>query len=135
MDLMNSLLFAEAELVTAAREAGVAMGEFLGEASTRPTRAVKALAEFGAAITDAFNKRINTVYRGQILRQLAPMVFVEAARALDPSLTEATTARRLDLVVLKEDSTYVLGSFIDGERPPVEAILRQERLVAGPLLT
>ena len=132
--LLNSLLFGEAELVTAARDAGVAMGEFLGEAAARPTRAVKALATFGAAITDAFNKRINTVYRGQILRQLAPMVFVEAARALDPSLTEATTARRLDLVVLKEDSTYPLGSFIDGKRPPAEAILRQERLVSGPLL-
>ncbi|MEP7269947.1 MAG: hypothetical protein ABI882_00500 [Acidobacteriota bacterium] len=127
--LLNSLLMVEVEIIKGARDAGTTLAKFLAEAESKPSEAVKVLAEFGEKLTETFNKGIDSVYQGDALRPLGTMVFLEAARALAPVPVDAKVSARLDLVVLKEGSQFPLGQFLSGKVPEAREVARRERLV------
>ena len=93
-----------------------------------PEGAVEALAEFGAAITDAFNAKVKSIYGGGALRPLGTMVFIEAARAFLPPTAHPPTSALVELTVVKEDAAFDLASFLEGKHPAASDVVIQERL-------
>ena len=124
----ESLLRMEAAIITAAHRAGLQMASFRARKWDDPEAAVEALAKFGSAITDAFNAKVKNIYGGAALRPLGTMVFVEAAQAFLPPGAQPHTSALLELSVVKEKSTFELGTFLDGKRPPAADLVVQERL-------
>ncbi|MCS7037010.1 MAG: hypothetical protein RMJ33_06040 [Saprospiraceae bacterium] len=112
----DSLFFTEATIIEKARDAGVALARFLKEANSQPARAVRHLAEFGAAITEAFNQRLAPVYGDTGLRPLGTALFVEAAQAFLPAATPVRPQALLQAAVLKPDS----GIKPDPRTPPTQ---------------
>ena len=127
--LLDRLLFTEVTIVEGARKAGMAMGRFVNAAQPRPSKAIKALAEFGAEVTETFNKRLESVYVPNELRPLGPMILLEAARALGHQLDETSATARLDLIILA-DGSPALNGFVAGRMPPAGDVVRHERLVS-----
>jgi hypothetical protein len=134
--LLDSLLAVEAEVVKGAYDAGRKLARFLEQAGERPSEAVATLAEFGDKLTDTFNKRIDSVYQGEALRPLGTMVFLEAAQALNPQLTDETQPANtglnamLDLIVLTGNTQFPLGDFLKRRMPEAKEIVIAERLVS-----
>jgi hypothetical protein len=126
-DLRN-LLVVERMVVREARQAGMRIAEFLKADNT--TEARKQLAAYGAKVTDAFNSRIGGLFSANELRPLGTLVFLEAARAFDPSLRSERPSAMLELTVLKETPSFDLRSFVDGADIPPADIVRQEKFVA-----
>lgn len=122
------LLFVEAEVIRAAREAGYALAKFTAAASSKPSEAVKELAKFGSTITSAFNDKVRSIYGGGAVRPLGTALFVEAAAALSPQLAARPTAL-LELIVLKKDATFQLADYLDGAAPDEGQVVVQERIV------
>jgi hypothetical protein len=129
--LLEGLLFVEAEIIEAARQAGLKMAEFRRERSERPAEAVRALADFGEKLTRAFHQKLRSVYGGAALRPLGTRILVEAARALggDSAGGAAPADALLYLGVLREGASFELGRFIDGELPRSEDLLVEQKLV------
>jgi hypothetical protein len=129
--LLEGLLFVEAEIVEAARAAGLKMAEFRRARSARPAEAVRALAEFGEKLTAAFHRKLRSVYGGAALRPLGTRVMIEAARALrgEPAGRIAQADALLYLGVVREGARFMLERFIDGELPPAEELLVEQKLV------
>lgn len=129
--LLEGLLFVEAEIIDAARAAGLKMAEFRRARSARPAEAVRALAEFGEKLTAAFHRKLRSVYGGAALRPLGTRILIEAARALrgDPAGRTAQADALLYLGVLREGARFELDAFIDGELPPAEELLVEQKLV------
>jgi hypothetical protein len=127
--LLKSLLAVEVEVIKGARDAGLALAKFLSGAKSKPTEAVKALAEFGEKLTDTFNNKIDSVYQGEALRPLGTMAFLEAARALNPAAGEGASAM-LDLIVLKQASQFPPGDFLRSKQPAAQEVARHERLIS-----
>jgi hypothetical protein len=129
---LRSLLSVEAEIVERAQAAGRAMAAFRDRGAKDPEQAVKTLAEFGSAITDAFHARLSGIYGSGALRPLGTMIFVEAAAAFLPDPQTATKPSALfELTVVKQQSPYALPSFLDAadpKRPETADIVVQERL-------
>lgn len=128
--LLESLLFVEAELVEQARAAGLKMAEFQKSKGAKPAEAVRALAEFGARLTEAFHRKIRSVYGGGALRPLGTRIFLEAARALGGS---AAPPRRPDvllyLAVLKSGAGFSPDRFLENERPAPPDLVVEQKLV------
>jgi hypothetical protein len=130
--LLKSLLIAESAIINSACDAaGLIHDEFLPAASSSPTEAIKAFAEFGSKVTAAFNSKIGNVFVGDALRPLGSMIFIEAARALDPSLGDIEPSAMLDMIVVKQQSQFVMPKFLEGEVPGESDIVIQHRLVNG----
>lgn len=128
--LLESLLFVEAELVEQARAAGLKMAEFQRSKEAKPAQAVRALAQFGAKLTEAFHRRIRSVYGGGALRPLGTRIFLEAARALGggaaPSLKPDAL---LYLAVLRAGAGFSPEQFLDNERPAPGDLVVEQKLV------
>ena len=73
---LRSLYFTEASVVRGAAKAGLALAQFLQTASSQPTDAIAALANFGSNITDAFNQSIKSLYGGDAVRPLGSLAFI-----------------------------------------------------------
>ena len=81
-------------------------------------------------MTDAFNSKIGGLFGGQELRALGTMVFLEAARAFDPTAQSERPAAMLELTVLREQPSFDMRSFVEGAEVPVGDIVRAEKIVA-----
>lgn len=129
--LLEGLLFVEAEIIEAARAAGLKMAEFRRARSARPAEAVRALAEFGERLTGAFHRKLRSVYGGAALRPLGMRILIEAARALrgEPFSGAQQADALLYLGVVREGATFKLERFLDGELPPAEELLVEQKLV------
>ncbi len=130
--LLRSLLFVEAEIIKQAHSAGLAVAEFREDGWRDPGSAVKALADFGSAITDAFNRKVSGVYGGGALRPLGTMLFVEAAGAFSGGAA-VKPAALFELTVVKQKAGFELSRFVDPREPQApgrEDVVIQERLVA-----
>lgn len=125
----HSLFLVEAEIVHSAHAAGRKLAQFVKDAGSKPSEAVKELADFGAKITKTFNKDISPIYGGDAVRPLGTMMFIEAAFALNPQLTVLDANAILDLIVLKQTTNLNLGSFLNSSDVPQEDILLQQRLI------
>lgn len=119
----DSLFYAEATIVEQARDAGVALARFLREADKDPRRAVRRLAEFGAALSGAFNRDFITIYGDAALRPLGTALFLEAAQAFVPEAQAVRPQVLLQVAVLKPGSNIKPDQrTLPAELPP-EAVL------------
>jgi hypothetical protein len=117
-------------VVEQAAEALREVNQFVNIAAEAPGRAIERLAEMGAGITEAFHGRLSTIYGGHPLRTLGSLVFLEAARALDPLQQGARPNAMLRITVLKEQRQFVLEDYLKGARPGAEDIALVQTLTS-----
>ncbi len=130
--LTTSLLRSEAIVIEEARKAGYAIAAFRDNAAGDPERALEALARFGRKITATFNKKLNGLFGGEISRTLGSLVFLEAARALDPALAATHPSAILELTLLKESAPRTWrGDFFKGQETDPEHIALRQTIVSG----
>jgi len=128
--LLESLLFVEAELIEQARAAGLKMAEFRKGQTAKPAEAVRALAEFGARLTEAFHRKVRSVYGGGALRPLGTRIFIEAARALGGlAMPVFKPDAVLYLAVLKSGAGFSPARFLENEWPPASELVVEQKLV------
>jgi len=125
----HALFAGESEIVKRACSAGLKLAQFVQSAGSKPSEAVKELADFGTQITKTFNRNISPIYGGDATRPLGTMMFIEAAFALNPQLTALHANAVLDLIVLKQTSNSDHGLFLNGGDIAEEDILLRERLI------
>lgn len=125
---LRNLLVVERSVIRKAHKAGLAIAKAMAE--EKPDEAQKQLATFGSEVTDAFNDGITSNFSGPALRPLGTMVFLEAARVFDPVLEAQPPSAILELTVLKEKPAFQIGSFIDGDMPKSDDVVRVEKLVS-----
>jgi hypothetical protein len=132
MILMNSLLFTEAEVITAAVEAGQSMAKFRAESATKPAKALEGLADFGHHITSAFNSKLTTLFdpaeNPGLLRNFGLMIFVEASRAFADAGAVQPTAM-LDVAILLKDTVFPPKNFPHHDPLPKKAIGVEQRVI------
>jgi hypothetical protein len=123
----------EALVVDKAVDALEHMQAFLSMQQKQPSKAIDRLAEFGADITTAFNKlSTDTVFARAPLNTLTQGVFLDASRALSPSLG-ASARGMLTLTVLKpaDRRAFKLEDFLAGKTPSQEDVALEQRLVSA----
>ena len=125
----RSLFFMEAEITDGAWKAGRDMAEFVRKSKNKPSEAVKRLAEFGAGITESFNKDFRNVYGGDAIRPLGTLLFVEAAMAFLPLETNTKASALLDLVVLRQGAEFRFDGKIRPDQLPLKDILTHKQFV------
>jgi hypothetical protein len=129
---LHSLLRTESMTVREARDVGVTLAKFMAAASTEPTKAVKLLAKFGDKFTDTFNTELGGMHGGFNARPLGTLLLIEAALALDVSLSpkDIKMSSILELIVLKDSAAFKLADYIDGVSPKKEECVLQQRIVS-----
>ena len=121
---LHGLLFTEAQTIEHAREAAISLARFRGAAGADPQRAITALEDFGAKVTDAFNNGLRGIVPR--LEEFSAMIFLEAARAFDSSLADVSPIARLDTILLSATATagtadaFLKGSAADGSAVALE---------------
>ncbi len=129
---LSNLLYVEAQVINAARDAGIAFAKFFGE--PKPDKALQLLWDFGSTLTDAFNSEISSVYQGNSVRALGTMIFIEAAGALNPNLETIESTAILDLIILSQQSQFVPEQFLQNQWPsPKDFFMAQRLLNVGTL--
>jgi hypothetical protein len=132
--LTRSLLFAEAETITDCIGAGRRFAKFRRNAAQDPEEALEALAQAGEKLTSTFNSRLEgTLHGGRLFRQLATLVFLEAAKALDPSLRSVVPAARLGITMLRPDAPdSTFPDFLAGKQIARAAVALEQPVVGLP---
>ena len=128
----------ESAVVVKAAEALSSMQAFESLKAKAPSQAIDRLADFGADITQTFNKLAShTVYADAPVRVVTQSVFLDASRALaatsDGVSVPITPSGMLTLTVLKPqpERTFGLDSFLAGESPAAIDVLLEQRLVSA----
>ncbi|HXI32367.1 MAG TPA: hypothetical protein VNG89_28215, partial [Vicinamibacterales bacterium] len=125
---LNNLLGVERSVIREAQAAGRRIAGFMQAKNSSEAR--RQLAAFGANVTEAFNSQIGGLFSSRQLRPLGTLVFLEAARAFDPSLKAAQPSAMLELTVLREQPSFDMRTFVDGVEVPAADIVRAERFVS-----
>jgi len=134
--VVNYFLRFESKFVDAVQNAAVTLAKFQVQAPNNPDQARVTLSKFGSDITDIFNDGIGGVYGGDKSRPLSTLLFVEAARELDPTLADVTPNAMLEIIVLKDTSTFDPDKYLnpdkypDGGLPPKDDVVLQTRVVS-----
>ncbi len=130
----GSLLFAESETISHAVNAALEMSKFTANAGKDPEAALESLAEFGEKLTQTFNSGLSSLFdRGNTLRQLGTVIFLEASRAFDPELDAAAPVARLVITLLRSspDNSAIMKAYLaEGKEPNAKAIAMQQPVVA-----
>jgi hypothetical protein len=129
---LKALLNFESTVINGILKAGLAIAKFKKESPDEPAKAIEALANFGARVTEIFNGSISKLHGGDKSRPIATLLFVEAAKALNPTLQHADPIALLELIVLKANAPFKskLASYIAGELPSKDETLIEQRLVS-----
>jgi len=102
--LKNSLLLGESQVVSAAHAAALDAAAFnaLVDAN-KPVEALKALADFGNKVGDAFNHDLSSLFveDNDALQRLSALIFAQAATVFDPTLPVTNFDSTLNVTVLK----------------------------------
>ena len=93
----------------------------LPDAAKAPTQAISRFAEYGAHLTETFNKSLS-IYGHESLRTLNSMLMVEASKAIDLGFAAAPPTAMATLLVLSAQHKFQLGDFLNGEVPPREEV-------------
>jgi len=128
--LLQGLLFAEAQIIDGAAKALGDVNDMLNDFATAPARAVRRFADFGANLTEAFHDGPGGVYGDASLRALSSMILVEVSRAIAPELTVGNPTAMLNILTLKNQHSFDLGSFPDGGMPPRDQVALAQTLVS-----
>ena len=125
------LLRTEAETITHARDAALQIAKFRSKAGSDPQDAIASLEEFGAKITEAFNKGLGGLIAR--LEEFSALIFLEAARAFDPGLTNIRPTAYLDVILLKPTAPPNAGDdFLNGTAPDSATVAIEQPVVGLP---
>jgi len=125
------LLRTEAETITHARDAALQIAKFRSKAGSDLQDAIASLEEFGAKITDAFNKGLGGLIPR--LEEFSALIFLEAARAFDPGLTNIRPTAYLDVILLKPTAPPNAGDdFLNGTAPDSATVAIEQPVVGLP---
>lgn len=129
---LKALLNFESTVVNGATKAGLAIAGFRKNSADQPAKAIEALANFGAEVTQTFNGSISKLHGGDKSRPIGTLLFVEAAKALNPTLQHTDPTALLELIVLKANAPFKtkLANYIAGELPEKSDTVIEERLVS-----
>lgn len=129
---LKALLNFESKVINGALKAGLAIAKFKKESPDQPAKAIEALANFGAEVTKTFNGAISKLHGGDKSRPIATLLFIEAAKALKPTLPDTNPTALLELIVLKANAGFKsnLASYVAGELPPKGDTVIEQRLVS-----
>jgi hypothetical protein len=130
--LLQSLLFTEAAIIRGAVGALNDVSKLTASATTAPVAAIARFAQFGSELTDTFNKKLSSVFGGEILRTLSTSMLVEASRAIDPGFSQTPRAAMLSIITLNNNHTFRLSDFVSGAVPPKDQIALAQTLVNLP---
>jgi len=134
-DLLTcSLLSAEALAIRHACEAGRALARFRNSAGADPAEALESMAGFGERVTGAFNSGLSDLFRGQgpNIRELGSLLFLEAARVLDPGL-KAEPLAHLEVTILRTPAPESWADeFLAGKKPAPASIAVRQSVVGKP---
>jgi len=101
-EFLGSLLDVEERLISNAISAGMEMAHFRELAADQPAHALQKLAEFGEDVTRTFNSEFaENPFLSDAARPLGTLLFLQAAKAFDPSLPPSETAALLDITVIR----------------------------------
>jgi hypothetical protein len=123
----SGLLRAEAEIIAGSVNAGNAFAEFREKANKDFEAALEALAEFGAEITMAINRKLPSLFGPRTLRAMGTAVFIEAATAFDESIRDARPAARLLTTLVRNTAPKDewKNTFLEkGELEPAQVLTR-----------
>ncbi len=126
-----SLLNVESRLVNGAAAAGAKMAGFQSQAATNPETSIAALADFAAALSSVFNELAWSIYGKDALRPLGTVLFSEAAKALDPSLSASQTSALLRIAILKQAAQFPPANFPDDSALTADQVLVEQAVVSG----
>lgn len=125
----RSLFFVESEIVDGAWKAGRDLAEFIRKAKNKPSKAVKRLTEFGAGITEAFNRDFRSIYGDDAIRPLGTLLFLEAALAFLPLDANTKPSALLDLVILRDEAEIQLGQKIRLDKLPAGDVVTHKQFI------
>jgi hypothetical protein len=131
--LCRSILFAEAQAIRHAREAGRALARFTKSAGADPAEALESMAGFGRKVAETFNSSLSDLFRGQgpNIRELGSLLFLEAARALDTGL-KAEPGVRLEVTVLRGSAPASWReNFLAGKRAAPDSVAVRQSVVGS----
>ncbi|MEQ1912955.1 MAG: hypothetical protein ABMA15_29335, partial [Vicinamibacterales bacterium] len=127
----------EALVVQKALDALKNMQAFVALKDKTPSKAIDRLADFGADITETFNKLASqTVFAQAPVRVVTQGVFLDASRALAAMSgtvsAPMTASGMLTVTVLKPESDrkFQIAQFLSGETPDADDVLVEQRLVS-----
>lgn len=130
----GSLLFAEAQSIGHAVKAALEMSKFTENSGKDPEAALESLAEFGEKLTQTFNSGLSSLFdRGNTLRQLGTVIFLEASRAFDPDLAAVPPVARLVVTLLRSsaDNSEIMKAYLaEGKEPDQKVIAIQQPIVS-----
>ena len=126
----QGLMITESEIVTGIHHAARDYRRFFDANNLEV--AVEKLAQFGAKLTSTFNNKVGifklcsrhatTVSARCCLLKFAALRFPTVANTV-------TSAAVFELLVLKDQSTFVMDEFLKGNRPPDSDLALQQRIV------
>ena len=125
---LHSLLFTEAEIISGAIDALRDVNAMLDAVAITPTKAIERFAEFGADLTDAFNHRLDSIYRSDALRTFSSMLLMEASRVIGPG-SSTPPAAMLNILTLTNGHAFDLKDFVAGVTPPKDQVAVAQTLV------
>jgi hypothetical protein len=119
--LLRQLLMTERLVVETAADAGPEIAKFHQVAQTDPDVALVHLANFGHLLTAAFNSDLSSSFVNDGLQRMSPLIFSDAAVALDPTIGALQDDGTLDVTVLKLGAKFP-DSFPDFEIEPDDVL-------------
>jgi hypothetical protein len=133
---LRNLLAAEVDTITASRQAGWDFAQFVASASNAPDAAMEALTNFGVTVTKAFNSGLGGVFGGQAqirMREFSSLIFLEAAKAFDPTLADVKPLARLDVFLLRPSApTTAMTNFLSGTMPDSSIVAIEQPVMGLP---
>ncbi len=133
---LSNLLFAEHDTIKGAQQAGWDIADFIQSAGTDPDKAMAALSNFGAVVTKAFNQGLGGVFGGQAqqrMREFSALIFLEAAKAFDPTLNDVKPLARLDVRLLRPSApATALTNFLNGTMPDPSIVAIEQPVMGLP---
>jgi hypothetical protein len=128
--IFDGLLFAEAQVVKHAFDAGLKIGAFTAAAATHASDAVDALAQFGSKLTEAFNADVTSIL-GPGIRALGTQVFLDAAAAIEPAIAADLQPANalLSLEFLKAGAAFDGEALVSAGRVDAASLAIADRIV------
>jgi len=129
--IFKGLLFTEKQTIDHATKAAVNLAKYRATAGTDPEQAMQALEDFGNKITNALNDGLGSLI--QNLQEFSGMIFLEAARALDPGLLSVQPVARLDTILLRSSVPQsVSDAFLNGIAPDSTKVAIEQPVMGLP---
>jgi hypothetical protein len=134
--ILRNFLAAESVTINGAQQAGWAIADFVQTASGDPDSAMAALSDFGAKVTQAFNSGLGGVFGGQAqqrMREFSSLIFLEAAKAFDPTLADVQPLARLDVFLLRPSApATTITNFLNGTMPDPASVAIEQPVMGLP---